>query len=173
MSIANLEYRGLLNSDNQIIQRPIAFNRYQEISIYEVNFNNVSDTGTSVNGTLGVTINQGTTGYLPSRDNVGIRILENGVYSVLLQVRNLDTMTGLSKYLFTVKTENGQIFNQGVLDLYNKGIINPNERVAFLQTYLDVNLAPYYITFEAQNIYTSIPITPKNFGAFFTIIRVK
>lgn len=173
MSIANLEYRGLLNTDNQIIQRPIAFNRNQEISIYEVNFNNVTDTGTIVNGMLGDTINQGTTGYLPSRDNTGIRILENGVYCILLQVRNMDTMTGLSKYLFTVKAENGSIINQGVLDLYNKGIINPEERVTFLQCYVDVVVAPYYITFEAQNIYTSIPITPKNFSAFFTIIRVK
>lgn len=172
MSIKNLKEQGILNDYKQIIQRPVALDKNQEISIYEVNFNNVTDTGAIFNGVLGSTLNEGTEGYLPKRDGTGIQVLENGVYDILFQVRNLDIISpSLSKYLFTVKLGGLIIANQGILDLYSKTTINPNERVKFTQNYVNINNAPYYITFEAECIYGTE--TPKNFSAYFTIIRVK
>ena len=171
MSIANLERRGLLNDDKQIIQRPVAFDKNQELSIYFVNFNNVDDTGTVVEGVLGSTFNQGTEGYLPERDETGIYVLENGLYNILLQVRNLDQFTSGAKYLFTVKVLGNVIVNQCILDLSTKGTINADERVEFNQNYLNVNLAPYYFTFECQCIEGTQ--TPKNFQGIFTITRAK
>lgn len=175
MSIANLENRGILNAGKQIIQRPIAFDKNEEISIYEVNFNNVDDTGTLFNGVLGATINEGTSGYLPSRDGTGIQILENGVYNILLQTKNLETYplsNDHAKYLFNVKISLGNtIVGQSILDLDTQGVVNIGERVVFDQHYLNVNSAPYYFKFDCQCINGSQ--VPNNFSSFFTITRVK
>jgi hypothetical protein len=172
MSISNLEYRGILNSGNQIIQRPIAFNKNEEISIYEVNFNNVDNTGSVFNGVLGSTINQGTNNYLPIRDETGIKLIETGIYCILIQVRNLTSIiSGGGKYLFTIKISTGSIVSQTILDLTSKKTINVNERVSFKQNYLNSNAPPYYFEFECECI--EGVQSPLNFSAYFTILRNK
>lgn len=166
MSIKNLEA-----NNNNIIRRPIAYDKNEEISIYFVDFNNVSDTGAVVNGVLGNTFNQGISPYLPERDETGIQIIDKGFYTILLQTRNLDQFTTGAKYLFTVKITGDIIVNQSILDLTTKGTINANERIIFSQNYLNINLDPYYFTFECQCIEGTQ--TPKNFQGIFTITREK
>ena len=172
MSIANLEHRGIRNEGKQIIQRPIALNSQEELNIYNIAFNNVLDTGPVINGVISV-IKEGQEGYLPKFDvSNGIELLENGLYGLEIQVKNLGSISSPPvKYKIVIK-EDTTIVLQAILDLTSKGPIFANEYTVFEYGLLNhTSGGMKYLNAEIQCIEGTQ--ASSNYQAFLTILRLK